>query len=394
MPQSTAEPRHITSLTSVDASEWNALNPEHSPFLRHEFLVALERHGAVGERFGWLPRFIVRYDNDNKLLGAMPLYEKNNSYGELVFDHGWADAYYRHNIPYFPKLVAAIPYTPATGSRLLTTNNDKTVQEQLIQDALVYCQQQRFSSLHCLFPTTAQLELLQQAGLLVRSDIQFQWFNDDYTDFDNFLAALRSSKRKKIRQERKRVQHKDLKITIRHGNELSAAEWADVHRFYVMTFQRKGGYATLSQSFFEEIGHSMGEQIVIVFATLGHKNIAAAINFRSERVLYGRHWGCDVGIDSLHFELCYYQGIEYAIKHGLERFEPGAQGEYKMSRGFNPVITHSAHWLENEMFRTAISDFVCRENAAIRDYQKTLLASSAYKTGHAIFSQYTAGGDG
>ena len=373
----------ITSLRSVDPQEWNALNSEYSPFLRYEFLIALENNQAVGERFGWLPRFIVIRNADGDLIGAMPLYEKDNSYGELVFDWAWADAYQRHGLPYYPKLVSAIPYTPATGQRLLSQNNDPEIQQQLIKHALTYCAEKNYSSLHCLFPTEEQLTIMQTAGMSPRVDVQYHWHNQNYGNFTDFLSVLRSKKRKKIKQERRKVVESNVKFQVRHGSELSKDEWLDVHRYYASTFAQKSGYATLNLGFWQEVGMAMGDQIVIIMAYLHGESIGCAIFFRSNAVLYGRHWGCDPKagweISGLHFETCYYQGIEYAIKHGLEHFEPGAQGEYKMARGFDPCFTRSAHWISQTEFRDAINQFLQQEALAVENYQQTLASSSAYK---------------
>jgi predicted N-acyltransferase len=373
----------IKSLKSVDADEWNALNQQNCPFLRHEFLLALENNDAVGDRYGWLTRFITIRDASNSLIGAMPLYEKDNSYGELVFDWAWAEAFHRHGIAYYPKLVSAIPYTPATGQRLLTRDNHIETRQQLIQQALALCKNNNYSSLHCLFPDDADLNALQEAGLLTRRDVQYHWHNPGYTTFDDFLGTLRNSKRKKIRQERKKVAQHEVTFETRTGSELSADDWDEVHRFYASTFEQKSGYATLNQGFWQEVGRTMGEALVIVMAYLENKTIACAINFRSDDVLYGRHWGCDPhyawSISGLHFETCYYQGIEYAIKNKLLRYEPGAQGEYKMSRGFMPSYTYSAHWISHPDFSQAIGQYLDQEMRAVENYKQTLEESSPYR---------------
>lgn len=373
----------VSSLENIQADAWNALNHDNSPFLRHEFLVALERHEAVGEKYGWLPCFLIARDTDNNLAGAMPLYEKNNSYGELVFDWSWADAYHRHGISYYPKLVSAIPYTPATGKRLLTRNNDINIERQLMDAALDYCQGKNYSGIHYLFPTTEQCDLMRQAGLFLRQDIQYHWHNRDYANFDQFLGQLRNTKRKKIKQERRKVRDSGVRIAMHSGNDLSDEQWHRVYRFYANTFAEKNGYATLNAGFWREIGSTMGEQLVISMAYLDETPIACAINFQSDDVLYGRHWGCQREsawqISGLHFETCYYSGIEYAIKHRLSRFEPGAQGEYKMSRGFDPSFTYSAHWLTNTGFRNAIQRYVRHETQAVTDYQKTRRANSPFR---------------
>ncbi len=373
----------IDSLEAVEPAQWNALNIDHSPFLRHEFLVALERHGAVGERFGWFPRFLVAHDRHGSLVGAMPLYAKNNSYGELVFDWSWADAFHRHGVRYYPKLVSAIPYTPATGRRLLVPNGDAVMEARLAKAALTYCHENSFSGLHCLFPESRQLKLLEEAGMSVRHDVQYHWHNADYHSFQDFLSSLRRDKRKKIKQERRRVREKNVRVDMLSGSDLDEDQWELVHRYYVNTFTEKSGYATLNAGFWKEIGDSMGEQIVIAMACLDEKPVAMAINFCSRDVLYGRHWGCHReairDIPGLHFETCYYRGIEYAIQHGLKRFEPGAQGQHKISRGFDPSFTYSAHWITRVDFRQAIDQFLQNEIRAMQDFYRQLSDSSAYK---------------
>lgn len=369
------------SLENIDTPSWNRLNQDNSPFLRHEFLIALERHEAVGERYGWLPKFHLAYDSDQQLVGAMPLYEKDNSYGELVFDWSWADAYHRYGLPYYPKLVSAIPYTPATGQRLLGKDDD--IKRVLLNAALSYCRTNDYSSLHCLFPTLEQRDIMLNASMFMRQDVQYHWHNQDYTDFNQFLGQLRNTKRKKIKQERRKVKEKYIEVIMHSGSELDDDQWNTVYRYYANTFAEKSGYATLNAGFWQEIGRTMGEQIVIAMAYLDQQPIACAINFKSHDVLYGRHWGCQREIawqiPGLHFETCYYSGIEYAIEHGLKRFEPGAQGEYKMSRGFDPCLTYSTHWIAHEQFRDAIHQFVEREARAVADYQQNMLDSSAFK---------------
>lgn len=377
----------IDSLEAIEAGQWNALNTDHCPFLRHEFLVALERHDAVGERFGWLPRFLVAYDRSGRLVGAMPLYEKHNSYGELVFDWTWADAFHRHGIPYYPKLVSAIPYTPVTGKRLLSLHNDTQIQARLAKAALAYCHEHNFSSLHCLFVQDGQLTLLEQAGMSARHDVQYHWHNPGYDSFPDFLSILRHSKRKKIKQERRKVKEQDIHVDMLSGSDLDENQWELVHRYYANTFAEKSGYATLNAGFWKEVGSTMGEQIVIAMACLDEQAVAVAINFRSNDVLYGRHWGCHrktaLEIPGLHFETCYYSGIEYAIEHRLKRFESGAQGQYKMSRGFDPALTKSAHWITNAEFRQAIEQFLENETRAIQDFHQELSESSAYRKNQA-----------
>lgn len=372
-----------TSLEDIDPDEWNELNNDNSPFLRHEFLIALERHEAVGQRYGWLPRFVTLFDDSDTLCAAMPLYEKDNSYGELVFDWSWADAFHRHGIPYYPKLVGAIPYTPATGQRLLARDNDSGLKQLLIEHAINYCNDNNYSSLHVLFPDDTDLAILESSGLKTRTDVQYHWSNYNYDEFEDFLASLKRSKRKKIRQERKKVSSYDIHFKTLHGNELSNDEWTSVYRFYANTFAQKSGYATLHEGFWKEVGKTMGDRIIVIMAYHGSEPLACAINFRSNDTLYGRHWGIDKRytwqFSGLHFETCYYRGIEYAIRHGLQHYEPGAQGEYKMSRGFVPTYTRSAHWITHPDFRSAINDYLDQEYQAVADYKESLDDTSPYK---------------
>lgn len=371
-------------LDDIAAADWNALSDGRNPFLLHEFLVALERHGCVGERFGWLPRHLAAYD-EGRLVGAVPLYLKDNSYGELVFDWGWADAYQRAGLRYYPKAVVAVPYTPATGARLLLhaeTDRD-TVGRLLIEGALGLCRELELSSLHWLFTDANDTGRLQAHGLLRRKGVQFHWHNRGYRDFDDFLDTFTADKRKKLKRERRRVAEQGIELRIVHGNEANAEQWRIAHRFYASTFDRKSGIATLSLDFWQEIGRTMGAHIVLVFAYEGGRPVACAINLRGPDALYGRHWGCIEEFHSLHFEACYYQGIEYCIRHGLQLFEPGAQGEHKISRGFVPTATWSAHWIADERFRVAIANFVEREERAVTDYAETLRDHLPYRAGAA-----------
>ena len=370
-----------TAINRVEADAWNRIAGTGHPFLRHEFLAALERHGCVGEHYGWLPRHLLAHDADGVLIGAVPLYLKDNSYGEFVFDWAWADAYHRHGIPYYPKAVSAIPYTPATGARLLVdpAADRDGVAEALIGLARTLVEQENLSSLHWLFTDAADTARLQQQGFLPRLGCQFHWHNQGYGDFEDFLARLTSRKRKQLRRERRHVQDAGVELTTLHGHEMNPALWSIMHGFYRSTFEKKSGMPTLSQGFFEELSHTMGEQLVLVFAWHGGEAVAGAINFRGDDTLYGRHWGCREDFHSLHFEACYYQGIEYCIRHGLLRFEPGAQGEHKISRGFLPTATWSTHWVRHEGFRGAIGDFLRREQHGMTHYMETLADQSPYR---------------
>lgn len=374
----------IDSLDEVLSDSWNSLQGTHIPFLRHEFLSALEKHHCVGESTGWIPQHILIYEGET-LLGAAPQYLKTNSYGELVFDWAWAEAYQRSGLNYYPKLVTAIPYTPATGPRLLIAPNRarEEIATQLIQTALEHAKRLQLSSVHWLFPHEQDMQQLKQQGLLIRLGCQFHWNNlpgtEYYRDFDDYLDRFTSSKRKKIRRERRQVSEAGVTLQRLQGDELSDAQWQSVHRHYRSTFDRLSGYATLSLDFFRELSQTMPQQLIVIIAEHNGNTVASAICFRDDNTLYGRHWGCDAHFQNLHFEACYYQGLEYCIEHKLQRFDPGAQGEHKISRGFLPTPTWSAHWIADPQFRAAIADFLQRETQGMQHYIQALSEHSPFK---------------
>ena len=371
----------VNQITDIPLDDWNRVSGTGHPFLRHEFLSALETQGCVGESHGWWPQHIAAYDDDDTLVGVAPLYLKNNSYGEFVFDWAWADAWQRAGIPYYPKLVSSIPYTPVTGSRLLVhpSGDRETVTRALIDRALSLTTETQASSLHWLFTSAADTASLCDAGFMRRSSCHFHWHNDAYTSFDDFLSRLSSRKRKKIRRERRHVQEAGIEISIVHGNEATDEQWQTMHALYCSTFRKKSGVPTLSLGFFQEISRTMGEQVVLVFATHDRQTVAGAIMLRGDDALYGRHWGCREEFNSLHFEACYYQGIDYCIQNKLALFEPGAQGEHKISRGFLPTYTWSAHWIVDEQFRMAIERYLLQEHELMVDYHDDLLQTSPYR---------------
>jgi predicted N-acyltransferase len=372
----------LDALSDLPAAEWTALVPDQNPFLSHEFLSALERHDCVGARAGWLPWHVVCRDERGRLLGAAPLYVKFNSYGEFVFDWGWAEAYRRQGLPYYPKLVGAIPYTPATSPRLLLAPEQPRPRETaraMIDFVLEESHRRQLSSIHWLFPAPSDLEPLLEQGFMPRLGCQFHWHNRGYRDFQDFLDALTAKRRKNINRERRRVREAGLELRVLRGPDVDEAQWATVHDFYRSTFHRLGGMPTLTLPFFQEIAATLGDRILLVLAFARDRAVAGAISFRGADTLYGRHWGCRADYDSLHFEACYYQGLEYCIHHGLRRFEPGAQGEHKIHRGFLPALTHSTHWIADPGFRRAIADFLGREAPAVRDHARQLLQHSPYR---------------
>jgi predicted N-acyltransferase len=374
----------FTSITEIGREAWNAVSGTEQPFLRFEFLAALENNRCVGPHFGWWPRHLAAVEGTN-LVGVVPLYIKDNSYGEFVFDWSWADAYQRAGLAYYPKAVVAVPYTPATGPRILTAahaDRDQ-VAVALIDLAQDWSQNQNLSSLHWLFPDTRDARLLEDRGLLLRLGCQFHWHNQGYRDFEDFLDCFNSRKRKKVRRERRYVEQAGIDIRIVHGHQASDAELEVMHEFYRSTFDKKWGHATLNLGFFREIAATMGEQLVLIMASKGTRIVAGAICLRSGDTLYGRHWGCYEDYHSLHFEACYYQGIDYCIANGLQSFEPGAQGEHKISRGFLPTPTWSAHWIADTRFRSSVTRFLQQEKDAMLGYMQELSEHSPFRQGEA-----------
>ncbi len=368
-----------TRIADIPAHQWNDLIQDNNPFVRHEFLHALEKHQCVGEKFGWLPRHLAIYEKD-QLIGAMPLYEKYNSYGEFVFDHAWADAWSRAGLQYFPKLVSAIPYTPAQGQRLLARQATfEKVAPLLLQAAQQLAENENMSGCHILFPGTTEQQWLAQQGMLTRHDCQFHWHNHGYQNFADFLATLTAKKRKNIRQERKRVSDSKIQIRILDGHTATETDWENFTRFYNNTFNQKWGTATLNQAFFMDVAQQLPKQVVLVLADKNQTCIAGSLMYRSDTTLYGRFWGSDQPIDKLHFEACYYQGIEYCIQHQLQTFEPGAQGEHKIARGFLPTLTQSSHWLTDNPFQESIRRYTEHEQQAIAEYIKDCNQHSPYR---------------
>lgn len=370
----------VNSILDIPCRDWNAIAGTSHPFLRYEFLAALETQGCVGEAHGWLPYHITAFDED-ELVGIAPLYLKDNSYGEFVFDWAWADAYQRNGMAYYPKLVSSIPYTPVTGSRLLVhpASDHQAVSHALIERARQLMQETRASSLHWLFTSEADTATLVDSGFLRRTSCHFHWHNDNYSCFDDFLARLSSRKRKKIRRERRHVQEAGVQMEVVSGKEASSEQWQTMHYFYRSTFMKKSGMPSLTLEFFEEISRTMGEQLVLVFASHQQRYVAGAIMLRGDDALYGRHWGCLEEFNSLHFEACYYQGIEYCIENKLSLFEPGAQGEHKISRGFLPSYTWSAHQIGNQQFSEAIARYLLQEHELTVDYYNELMKTSPFK---------------
>ena len=363
------------SVGAFDAAAWNALAGDN-PFMRHEFLTALEDSGSVGPGSGWQPVPLVISAEDGPPLAAMPAYAKGHSQGEYVFDHAWADAYERAGGNYYPKLQIAAPFPPATGPRLLLSN--PALAAPLISAAEQLCLQNQFSSAHATFIEPDQVPLFEDADWLLRTDIQFHWVNQGFASFDDFLATLTSRKRKDLRKERAAAQE-GLEIVRLTGDDIRPHHWDAFWHFYQDTGARKWGQPYLTRAAFDLLGERMGEKIVLVLALEDGEPIAGALNFIGGDALYGRYWGCTRQVRFLHFELCYYQAIDVAIELGLARVEAGAQGGHKLARGYEPVETVSAHWIADPGFRSAVAEFLEREREGVATDRNYLERRTPFK---------------
>lgn len=372
--------RFLSRIADVTAAQWNAVTGTHYPFLRHEFLHALESSGSVTAQRGWQPLHLI-VEQDDRLLAVMPLYIKTHSMGEFVFDHSWAEAFRRYGYAYYPKLLIAVPFTPATGPRLAHTECDQNELLACIGQALnEKIQQLDASSWHVLFAQETEFEVWQQLGGAERIDCQFQWHNRNYRDFNDFLNEFASRKRKSLRKERERLQQAGLQFKRLRGEQISAEHWQHFYRFYQLTnykYNRHGGY--LTDAFFTGLHAHLRDQLLLVLAYQNDEPVAGALNFYFSDTLYGRYWGCVREIEYLHFETCYYQGIEFCIEQGLKRFDPGVQGEHKLARGFEPVLTHSFHFIEQPAFRQPIQHFLAEEADYVRRYQQEAQSALPFK---------------
>jgi uncharacterized protein len=369
----------LSSLKQLDADSWDGLCADPQPFLRHAFLSALEDSGSVGPGTGWMSAHQLLADASGKVLAAMPAYVKRHSYGEYVFDHGWADACHRAGIDYYPKLLGAIPFSPVGGPRLL---GDPLAAGQLLDELTASLEQQGLSSLHINFTRPADDVLLQgREGWLQRLGCQFHWRNHGYRDFQDFLERLNSRKRKQMRKEREQVAGQGIDFDWREGHQLSEAEWDFVYLCYANTYRVRGQSPYLTRLFFSLLAERMPEMIRVVLARQAGRPVAMAFSLVGGDSLYGRYWGCLAEFDRLHFETCFYQGMEYAISQGLQRFDAGAQGEHKLIRGFEPVITHSWHYLCHPGLRAAVASFLSEEQHGVRGYAEQARTLLPYRQG-------------
>ena len=365
--------RIVESLAGVDRAEWNALaGPQ--PFLRHEFLSALIETGCATSRTGWAPQ-IVLLKRSGALAGAMPLFAKNHSYGEYVFDWAWADAHERHGIDYYPKLVCAVPFTPVRGSRILAASPD--IKKTLVKTSLELARD--LSSLHVLFARDEDADLLAEAGFLMRHTVQFHWKNEGYADFEDFLARMSHQRRKNIRQERRRVREAGVAFRWLEGTGIGREHWEFFNRCYRRTYAAHRSTPYLNLDFFLRLGVALPDNVTLVLGERNGKPVCASLLLRDRETLYGRYWGAVEHIPLLHFECCYYQAIDYAIARKLQVFEGGAQGEHKIFRGLMPVRSRSAHWLAHPKFAHAVETFLERETLGVAQYVNELFEHSPFK---------------
>ena len=375
--------KHEVKLTSEDnfSTDLYTRGKVDNPFVSHEFLLSLETSGAVGGRTGWRPRHLLAEATDGTLLGAAPCYVKTHSQGEYVFDHGWAEAFERAGGDYYPKLQVAVPFTPVTGPRLLTRPGPlaEAVRGALADALIEITTASELSSAHVTFLTELEWSKLGERGFLQRTDQQFHWTNAGYASFDDFLAALSSRKRKAIRRERKEALSAGIEVCRFTGKDLTEAMWDAFFAFYMETGSRKWGRPYLTREFFSRVGEAMRDQILLVMARRSGRWIAGAINFIGADTLYGRNWGTIEHHPFLHFELCYYQAIDYAITRGLKRVEAGAQGEHKLARGYLPHTTYSAHFIANPALRRAVADYLSRERDYVQAAAEELAAAAPFR---------------
>ncbi len=369
--------RVLPSLAEVGAAQWDTLHDRRNPFVSHAFLAGLEQHGCLRPEWGWQPCHMTLWRGD-ELAAAVPGYLKHNSHGEFVFDHAWADAYARHGLAYFPKWLGAVPYSPVTGPRLLA--RDAADRRLLLEAIAAHVRAQGLSSAHVNFHAAAE-DTAFDADWLRRADVQFQWQRrPGWQDFDGFLASMDHKHRKNIRQERARVARSGIGFRVVHGDEASAADLDAMHGFYLQTFAGYGNAPALTLPFLRHLATAMPRHLVIFLAEQDGEPIAGALCLRGGDTLYGRYWG-GAALPGLHFETCYYQGIDYCLREGLQRFEPGAQGEHKLARGFLPTLVRSRHWVADAQFRQALREWCAREERDVARYAQALRRHSPFRDG-------------
>ena len=373
----------IESIKNIDETTWNNLVDSDYPFMKHSFLLSLEESKCVGEGTGWYTFHLVVKEEED-VIALMPMYIKTDSHGEFIFDWSWADAFYRNGLDYYPKLVSAIPFTPASGPRLCVLDESKRTHiSSLIKEGIEEISiELGISSAHILLPEKKELTPYVDSGFSTRTSYSFHWFNNNYSDFDDFLKELTSRQRKNLRKERSKISDQNIHMERIPGEDITEELWESFFKFYQITYLKRGMQAYLNLDFFHKISERLPKSLLLVIAkeakTKGH--LAGALNFCDSKNLYGRYWGCLEEYDSLHFESCYYQGIEHCIEMKLNKFDPGVQGEHKIKRGFLPVETFSSHWIKDDRFKKAIDDFLIREREHILEYNERCKSLLPFKS--------------
>ncbi|MCH8078373.1 MAG: N-acetyltransferase [Proteobacteria bacterium] len=360
----------INRIDEIPREDWNRITGLEYPFIRYEFLYALEKSACVDEETGWAPQHCLVYDKD-ELIALMPMYRKTHSHGEYVFDFEWAHAYQLHGLSYYPKWLTAIPFTPCEGERLFVkTGIDKeSVLKSILSFITASAESENISTWHCLYPTSAEIELLKSMNLAIREGVQFRWTNKGYRDFKDYLDSFNSKKRKTLLRERRFISDQGISLKQIHGKDITEEQLNIFYQFYQLTYLKWGNPPYLNLAFFKEIAETMPEQLLLILAVKENKYVGAAFSLVGGDSFYGRYWGCYEEYHSLHFEACYYQGLEYCINNNLKRFDSGAQGEHKIARGFEPVTTYSAHWICDPEFAAAIKGFTKREASLMERYR-------------------------
>ena len=371
----------LNSINDITANSWNDVVNTDYPFIQHAFLAAMEISGSACSETGWRPQHLIVYD-EGIAVAVMPLYLKYHSYGEYIFDWNWAGAYERYGLDYYPKLLSAIPFTPATGPRLacLETINKDQLYAFVSQSLQEHCHKLNASSIHILAADSNETKHWNTRDLATRSTSQFHWYNHDYEDFDEFLSNFSSRKRKNLKKERRRINEQGISLQAHSGQDISPDMWDTFYHFYQSTYVKRSGHGGyLRREFFDLIHDSMPEQLMLVLAQHQGRYVAGALYFFSSTTLYGRYWGCTESFEMLHFETCYYQGIEFCIRKGLKKFDAGAQGEHKIQRGFVPTTIYSNHWIENPQFSAAIHDYILSEAKSTENYIEEAKTSLPFK---------------
>jgi predicted N-acyltransferase len=380
-------PFSISSVTSADTiarADWERLCPAGDPFVNADFLAIIERHGVAAPAAGWAARHLVARDASGAVVGLLPLYLKNHSHGDFIYDWSWAGAYRQLGRPYYPKLMSGLPYTPVAGARFLVAEGPlaSRIRQALAEGARVLASRCAASSWHVALTSETEAVRLREQGLLISRDVQFHWRDPGCGDFDGYLATFAAAKRRKVRAERRRVADSGLLIETRHGDEIDAAEWPLLHALYASTFEKFNNHAAFSAACFADLAAALGPRMVAFIARDGGLPVAIALCFRSDEALYGRYWGCSGNYHSLHFELCFYQGIAYCLRQGLRRFEPGAGGEHKLARGFTPTAVHSAHWICDPEMRQLLARHLERQGEAVADYRDEAAEHLPFRRNH------------